>query len=273
MGYAKYVKGYKSGGTAVRASTTDAFEEGFAPETLESYELGLKSSWLDQRLRVNMDVFQSKFEDQQVSVRNAAAAAQGTGSVPFDIFNAGSSTYDGAELEIQAAVTDNLRLSANYAYLHFKYDEVEDPATGADVTDFYHNVVPKSAYSIAADYSIPNLGFGVLDFNLTYSHTDRTGTYQDTYTVAGGAAELTADADTRQFITPSYGIWNGRIALSEIKVGPGEKGRMTVALWGRNLGDKEYQSYNYVTVAQAAQYQAFWGEPRTLGIDVVYKYE
>ncbi len=274
MSYAKYVKGYKSGGTAVRASSTDAFEEGFAPETLESFELGLKSSWLDQRLRVNVDVFQSKFEDQQVSVRNEAAAATGTASVPFDIFNAGKSTYDGAELEMQAAVTENLRLSANYAYLHFKYDSVEDPATGADVTEFYHNVVPKNAYSLAADYSIPDLGIGALDINLTYSYTDRAGIYQDAYTVsAGGTAALTAAADTRQFVTPSYGIWNGRIALSEIKVGPSAKGHMTVALWGRNLADKEYESYNYVTIAQAAQYQAFWGEPRTLGIDVVYKYE
>lgn len=274
MAYAKYVKGYKSGGTAVRASSTQAFEEGFAPETLESYELGLKSSWLDQRVRINADVFQSKFEDQQVSVRNEVAAATGTASVPFDIFNAGSSTYEGAELEIQAAVTDNLRLSANYAYLHFKYDKVEDPATGADVTDFYHNVVPKNAYSVAADYSIPDLGFGVLDFNLTYSYTDRAGIYQDTYSVSPtGAATLGARADTRQFITPSYGIWNGRIALSEIKVGPNAKGNLTVALWGRNLTDKEYESYNYVTIAQAAQYQAFWGEPRTVGLDLVYKYE
>jgi iron complex outermembrane receptor protein len=274
MSYAKYVKGYKSGGTAVRASSTGAFEEGFAPETLESYEVGIKSSWLDQRLRVNANVFQSKFEDQQVNVRNQVVAATGTASVPFDIFNAGKSTYDGAELEIQAAITDNFRLSANYAYLHFKYDEVKDPATGADVTDYYHNVVPKNAYSIAADYSVPDLGFGVLDINLTYSHTDRAGIYQDAYTVSqAGVAALTAEADTRQFVTPSYGIWNGRIALSEIKVGPNDKGSLAVALWGRNLADKEYESYNYVTIAQAAQYQAFWGEPRTLGIDVVYKYE
>jgi iron complex outermembrane receptor protein len=274
MAYAKYVKGYKSGGTAVRASDTAAFEKGFAPETLESYELGLKSSWLDQRLRVNADVFQSKFEDQQVSVRNEVAAAQGTGTIPFDIFNAGKSTYDGAELEIQAAIFDGFRLSANYAYLHFKYDKVEDPATGADVTDFYHNVVPTNAYSIAADYRSPDLGFGALEFNLTYSYTDSAGIYQDSYSVsAAGDAALTASADKRQFVTPSYGIWNTRLALADVKVGPNEKGNLTFALWCRNLTDKEYQSYNYVTVAQAAQYQAFWGEPRTVGLDVIYKFE
>lgn len=274
MLYAKYVKGYKSGGTAVRASSTQAFEEGFAPETLESYELGLKSSWLDQRLRVNADVFQSKFEDQQVNVRNAAAAAQATGSIPFDIFNAGRSTYDGAELEVQAAVADGLRLSANYAYLHFKYDKVEDPATGADVTDFYHNIVPTNSYSFAADYRSPDLGYGALELNLTYSYIDRAGIFQDAYTVsATGVATQSADTDKRQFVTPSYGIWNARAALADIKVGPSEKGNLTVALWCRNLTDKEYESYNYVTVAQAAQYQAFWGEPRTVGLDVIYKYE
>lgn len=219
-------------------------------------------------------MFQSKFEDQQVSVRNEAAAAQATGAVPFDIFNAGRSTYEGAELEIQAAVAEGLRLSANYAYLHFKYDKVEDPATGIDVTEFYHNVVPRHAYSVAADYRSPDLGFGTLELNLTYSYTDRTGIYQDAYSISPeGVATQTAPTDTRQFVTPSYGIWNARAALADIKVGPSEKGSLTVALWCRNLTDKEYESYNYVTVAQAAQYQAFWGEPRTVGLDVIYRYE
>jgi iron complex outermembrane receptor protein len=274
MAYAKYVEGYKSGGTAVRASNSLAFEQGFDPETLESYELGVKSSWLEQRLRVNLDVFVRKFKDQQVTVRNQEVAATGAADVPFDIVNAGRSTYKGAELELQAAVTENLRLSANYAYLKFDYDQVKDPATGADVTDFYHNIVPTNSYSLNADYTVGNLGFGTLAFNLSYSYTDRqSGPYQDSYAVTGGVPTLNAKADSRQFVTPSYGIWNGRAALSDIKVGPNDKGSITVALWAKNLTNKEYINYEFVTVAQAAAYQGFWGEPRTVGLDLIYRYE
>jgi len=42
---------------------------------------------------------------------------------------------------------------------------------------------------------------------------------------------------------------------------------------GKNLADKEYASSHLVTIAQAQQYVTFWGEPRTFGLDVVYKYE
>jgi len=275
MTYAKWVKGYKSGGTAVRASTTAAFETGFNPETLTSIELGFKSTWLDQRLRINADVFQSKFKDQQVSVRNAelAAANPSNPAVPFDIVNAGRSTYQGAELEIQAALTENLRVGANYAYLHFKYDKVEDPASGLDVTRFYHNVVPTNSYSLQADYT-RNLDIGTLGLNLTYSHTDRTsGPFQDSYSTPGGVVTPSLIADQRQFVTPSYGIWNGRISLSDIGVGDSGKSSLSVALWAKNLTDEKYSSYNFVTIGQAAQYQAFWGEPRTLGVDLIYKYE
>ena len=274
LAYAKYVKGYKSGGTAVRSSDSAAFSNGFKPEVLTSIELGVKSSWLDQRLRVNADVFQSKFTDQQISVRNLAAAAAGAAVVPYDVVNAGKSTYDGGELEIQAQLTEDLRLSANYAYLHFKYDNVKDPASGVEVSSFYHNVVPTNTYAVAADYTTDVFDFARFSANLNYSYTDRSGNYQDAYSVSSaGVATPGAATDTKQYITPSYGVWNGRIALGEIKVGPNDKGSLEVALWGKNLADKEYVSARFVTIAQAQQYVSFWGEPRTFGLDVIYRYE
>jgi iron complex outermembrane receptor protein len=273
MTYGKYVKGYKSGGTAVRSSTTLGFEKGFDPEKLTSIEFGAKSAWFDQRVQANIAVFRSEFTDQQVSVRNPSAVGPGSPTVPFDIVNAGESTYDGVEFDMRVAVTEELRLSANYAYLHFAYDKVEDPVSGTDVTDFYHNKVPTNSYSLAADYSL-GLSFATLDANLTYSYVDAaSGPFQDAYSVSAGGATQTAPTDKRQFVTPSYGLWNARLALSDIKIGASGKSNLSVALWCKNLTDEEYASYNYVTVAAAAQYQAFWGEPRTLGLDLIYRYE
>lgn len=270
MTYGKVAKGYKSGGTAIRSSKNSSFVEGFDPETLISYELGLKSTLWDRRLRVNAALFQSEFEDQQVTIRDNTVPA--TTTPQFDVQNAGESTYQGFELEAVLAITDNLRAGLNYAWLDFEYDKVEDPATGVDITDFYHMKVPKSAWSATLDYSVP-VGFASLDFNLSYSYVDDvTGPYQDLYSIAGGQAVLVAPADERQFLTPDYGVWNGRVALADIAVGPGDRGSLTVALWGKNLADKEYATFGFSTVAAAAQYQWFWGEPRTFGLDVIYKY-
>jgi iron complex outermembrane receptor protein len=274
MTYGKYVKGYKSGGTAVRSSNTLGFEKGFDPEKLTSIELGAKGTWFDQRLQTSLAVFRSEFTDQQVTVRNPAAVGPGSPTVPFDIVNAGESTYDGVEFDMRLAVTDNLRLSANYAYLHFSYDKVEDPVSGIDVTSFYHNKVPTNSYSLTADYSFGELGFANLDANLTYSYVDAaSGPFQDTYNFGAGGATLGTKTDEHQFVTPSFGLWNARLALSDIKLGSSDKNSLSVALWCKNLTDEEYASYNYLTVAAAAQYQAFWGEPRTVGLDLTYRYE
>ncbi|MGH6781266.1 MAG: TonB-dependent receptor, partial [Sphingomonadaceae bacterium] len=61
--YAKYAKGYKTGGFNLRASTIARFSEGFGPETLDSFEVGIKSSWLDNRLRANVALFRSNYKD------------------------------------------------------------------------------------------------------------------------------------------------------------------------------------------------------------------
>ncbi|HEY3700583.1 MAG TPA: TonB-dependent receptor [Spongiibacteraceae bacterium] len=276
--YAKYVKGYKSGGTAAIATTDKFFVEGFGPETLTSIELGIKSSWLDQRLRVNADVFQSKFKDQQVSVASAQSSAP---IPPVDVVNAGRSTYQGGELELQAALAEDLRISANYAYLHFAYDKVENqflaPNQKIDVTDFFHNVVPTNTYSLSADYSPNIVDFAKFNFNLNYSYTDATGAYTDSYSydaASGKAVKNASSFPKKYFITPSYGIWNTRVSFSEIQTGPGDKGSVSVALWCKNLADKKYISFQTgLGLSAASAYQGFWGEPRTLGLDLIYRYE
>ena len=68
--YAKVVEGYKSGGFNARATSPQRFSEGFDDETLVSWELGLKSDWLERRLRLNAALFRSEYEDIQVNVQS-----------------------------------------------------------------------------------------------------------------------------------------------------------------------------------------------------------
>ena len=98
--YAKVSRGYKSGGFNVRASTVARFNQGFRPETLTSYEVGARTSWLDNRLRFNATAFIADYTDIQINVQSDPADFTRT-----DVLNAGRGKIKGFEIDIQARPT------------------------------------------------------------------------------------------------------------------------------------------------------------------------
>ena len=260
MTYVKYSTAYTSGGfdpIAGPGNGAAAFAKGFDPETIKSFELGMKGEFLERRLRTNLAVFQSKFTNEQ---KSTAQLSRGWQTV-----NVGGSTYNGLELDVTAALTDSLRLGVSYAYLHHKYDQWIDPRTGLDVTGTRDLIVPKNDYAINLDYRFPDLlGLpGKLDANLNYTHRDSTTTPVDLTTA------LYPDPRT-PLTTPAFSIWNARLALSQIKAGPKDEGRVTVALWVKNLTNKKYLVM--ANPGWISDMSGNWGEPRSVGLDLTYKY-
>jgi iron complex outermembrane receptor protein len=280
MTYVKYVEGYRSGGTAIRSTPTPGstvFTKGFKPETLESYEIGFKGDFLDNRLRVNADAFLMEFSDQQTSLRNTTLPAL---LPPNDIFNAGESSYEGFELDVSAALTDKLRLDASYAYIDQKYDSIEDPGTGVELKQFFHMVVPEHSASLTLAYTTPEfcLGgatLGTLDASVTWSFSDDYAEiFFDSYKVdpATGTASVLVPANPDYFVNPSYDLWNARIALTGMPLPGDARGSFGVALWGRNLADEEYSLRNTPVLAIITPFQRYWGEPRSVGVDLSYEF-
>ncbi|QDX80650.1 hypothetical protein B9N43_04960 [Denitratisoma sp. DHT3] len=266
MVYGKVVKGYKAGGTQIRSSTTAAFSNGFAPENVTSTELGFKSDLMDRRLRINFAAFRSKFDDLQISVANPNATSPPCPSC-YDVLNAGKATYQGWELEVAAAVSNALRLGLNWTHLSQRFDQVV--SNGVDVTPYYHIVVPKDSYSLNADYEFGRVGPGKLSAHLDYSYFGKQSTtIADSFSATGALVSI---IDPSYATTPSYSLVNGRIALSNIVVGPGNNGSLTVALWGKNLADKKYLAFGS-NGGFFAGMTGIWGEPRTYGIDLIYRY-
>ncbi|HQR04642.1 MAG: TonB-dependent receptor [Proteobacteria bacterium] len=256
MSYVKIAKAYTTGGFDIMSSDPVAFSKGFAPETLTSYEIGFKGEFLDHRLRTNIDVFQSNYFNQQQSVATPTA----TGPV-WIIQNVGQSRYDGIEMDLAFAATERLRLNMDAAWLRFRFNHFADLTSGLDVASTRRQLTPKLAYNLSANYRFPDFGLpGKLDGTLSFSYRGPSSTAYDT-TVPNAAFSN---------ITPSINIVNGRLALSQIRVGPGGNGDLTVALWGKNLADKKYQTFRYQ--APMADAAASWGEPRTFGIDMIYRY-
>ncbi len=244
--YFKIADGYKTGGFNIRASSIERFEQGFGEETLRSYEIGVKSQWLNRRLRVNAAVFQADYDDIQLT-------AQSDISDPTraDILNAGEATVRGVELDATALLTDSLIVGLSYGYLDAGYDRIID-GRGIDVTNQFAFVnAPRHSLLADATWTVPLGSLGDLSFNASYSWQDRK---YSTASTANGIYEI-----------GPYGLLNGRITLTADRVADG---LLRVSLWGRNLTDKEY---SFIYGPLFGGFRA-WGEPRSYGIELTYEH-
>ena len=74
MAYVQYSTGYKSGGVNPRPFVPDQAQP-FNPETVEAYEVGLKSFWFDRRVRLNGAVFHNEYQDIQLTFTTCPASS------------------------------------------------------------------------------------------------------------------------------------------------------------------------------------------------------
>lgn len=240
--YAKVVKGYKSGGFSLSASSPDSFARGFGPEKIISYEAGLKSELFDRRVRFNLAAFYNDYKDIQTNVIDPRDARI------FDIINAGKAVTKGFDADITVLVAQGLTLQGSYGYVDAKYKKVVDLA-GNDITDgFVMPHAPKNSFSVSANYTSPETRIGVFDATVGYD-------WQDKYVSLG---------TDRRYAVASNGLLNATVGLSGI----GNFEGWRVAIWGRNLTDETY----YLSTFPVGLPTAFFGLPRTYGVDLSIKF-
>ena len=115
MMYASATNGFKSGGWNARGSSSTALQA-FGPETIWSYELGMRGDWMDGRLRTNITMFYSDLEDLQTT----SATPDGQ----FLTTNAGGLEVPGIEAEITAVPTDNWNIFASMGWQNAEYKDL-----------------------------------------------------------------------------------------------------------------------------------------------------
>ncbi len=271
--YFSYSEGFKGGSFDPRGQSTatpDFNNDGmvtddeifeflsFDPETVNSYEVGLKSNWLDGSLTTSLAVFYGDYTDVQIP---GSVGVDTNNDGIEDTFagittNAGEASLPGLEFEGLYRATDNLSLAWALGYLDAEYDEFID-ASGNDVADeaVFQNT-PEWTFSGSATWETPLELF------------DRGGSLA----VIGSFAYRD---DASQFEFPnelldqdSFTLWDLSVVWED------DDGNWRIGAHGKNLSDEEYKvaGYNFPTLGLEGNVTAFYGNPRTFTATVEYSF-
>lgn len=253
-GYVSYSQGFKSGGFDMRADEilTPNSADGYQPETVQSYEGGLKGFFFDRRLTLNSAVFYAEYKDQQVTIQTPVGA-----SIASQVLNVGESHMYGAELEGSAILADSLVANFSVGYIKAKFDEYRalNPATGL-IEDFADSRVFQNTPKWTGAAS------------LTYTHDlgDR-----------GSIAFIPAASyrsSFSMFEVPSILDQDGYWLVDASLVWTSADARYRVGLHGRNLTDEEYRigGYNFPGGLFGNSVTAYYGPPRTVTLSLEAKF-
>ncbi len=248
MVFATYSAGYRSGGFNGRV-INGAIEEArdpYDPETVDNYELGIKSEWLDNRLRVNANLFYMEYDDKQEELQLPSPGLTGQKTV---VTNAASATIQGVEVDVQAYVTERLSLRANIGYLDTEYDDFEytglDGGT-VDLSDLDFRRAPDWTGSLDATYEW-EMGGGTAWIRGAYHYIG------EHFVDVTNSPELENDGQHLVDASINY-----------------SKNAFTFSIFGRNLTDEDGYTHGY-NVAGVWSY-ASTRPPLTYGAEVVYNF-
>lgn len=241
--YASISRGFRSGGYSVPFGGTIST---FAPEQLTAYELGSKSRLLGRSLDIDLAAFYYDYKDIQATVNDPASP------LVQITRNIGKSRTYGAEGNLTWQPDESVTLRFGATYLDAKYQN-----TTATVMTYNGSIALDGKRPI----NTPKWSFqGYLSKSVPL----------------GGSLELTGTTDARyvgkRFLSisnqtfdaaPSYWVQNARLA-----VGP-KDGAWELAIWGKNIWDKEYLTYiNNVSFFRIQIY----GEPSSYGLSASFKF-
>ena len=293
--YASYSTGFKSGGYNLDYITQPDLDAGitFNDETVDSFELGLKGSALDDRLSFNIAAFLANYDDYQVNqfFDLGFDPVTGTQLTSIRISNAAKVETSGIEIEASFSASDSLTFNASIGVLDATFDDfpggtsvaVADPSVPGgirrDPVNAAGNRLPaatefNATLGIQHYTKLDSLGADLL-FRVDVLHTgdyfttienestrDLTGTHGATFTFDIGSFGVpnTVDYGHVDAITTV----NARIGLID------DSEAWDVFIWGRNVTDEgEYIDY----------FRDFFGSlsgtpmtPRTYGIEASYHF-
>ena len=260
MFFTSFSQGFKSGTFNPRAS---ASEPAANPEDVDSFEIGMKSEWLENRLRANITLFSLDHKDRQyISV----LPSEDVTVLNQRLGNIGQSDATGIEAEFTYLATQDLMLSASFGFIDSEFKEVidTDPDTGLEFdksATFAISNTPDYTFNLGANYTIES-SVGDFIFNASYY-------YRDDYVLFEENSLLTQEG---------YGITNVSVVWYS------DDGNWNAGLHVKNLTDEEYMigGYQFVTPLDDGNFApglggdntliGYYGDPRAVSLTLGYQF-
>jgi iron complex outermembrane receptor protein len=247
MGYISWNRGLKSGGFTL---TTTANLPSYAPEKLDSYEIGTKMEFLGGRIRINPALFLYKFKDIQFNVQVAGGSA---------VSNAARATIKGLDLDASLKISSRLELTGSFEYLDAKFDSFPN------ATFFVPNAAPSGGAATLTNQNASG--------NRMPNAPRESGTLGLVYTAPLSGGSLQFDGSTRfvgdQFAGPSNFFVNRAYTLVSAGLSwtTADK-RLGVRVWADNLFNENYNSQVFESGPGIFRVP---GAPRTFGVTLSTK--
>ena len=289
MAYATISEGFRLGGTNGIAACPDPLpgnqivcalphEFSYQPDTTTNYELGLKSTWLNNRFHFNATLFNVDWDGAQVS-----SAATENGNQPYTT-NAGTANSKGVEILTRAMLSDSLTAFATLSYAKaeltsnvpglFKQSLLgnSNQALVDEYSGFDGDRLPASPekqFSMGVNYTQDIFNDMVLDvvYGMTYQSDiiTRTGLRANGETIGGFAlSNLSATVSANEWSLTLY-VDNmfDKYAFTGARSTP------------TGTGDTEFPSQigNPATTGLIRSYGHYVTAPRTIGLKVKYSFD
>ena len=252
--YASYARGYKAGGfnldriasgvqPAPGQAAVPVLNTRFAPEIVDSYELGVKNTLLNRSLLLNATVFYQEFTGFQLNAFNGLVFT--VASVPKVISEGVDADF------VYFTPLEGLSLSGGVTYADTYYPRNTPIFLGGNLPGSRLSLAPLVSASLAGTYEhhVTDLLVARLALNAKYVTSYNTGSNLDPVKNQG-----------------SFTLVNARVG-----VGPSDR-RWQVEAFAQNLFNKTYEQVAFDAVAQSGSYDAFLGLPRTFGMTLRLQY-
>lgn len=258
LAYASYSRGIKSGGFDDQQITPAGNAVSYAPETLDDYEIGAKTSWFDHRLQLDIAGFYYQYSNIQTVSYPAGNEL---------VYNGASAELYGVDIDFRAIPFENFTVSGGLEIMHdaftkFPIAQFSIPygaaGGGGDLLECFPGappppnaavcnaaghrlpITPDWTFSISPLYVIPLETMGNLALGATLNYND--GFYYE--------------PDNRLHQGP-YTVVNTTINW----IDPDEL--YSVQLWAKNLTNQVYTQAQY---SQGNGDYAIYAPPRTYGV-------
>jgi iron complex outermembrane receptor protein len=260
MTYASLARGSKSGGINMSGLPLNAANQPalttavIKPEQNTTAELGIKTRLLDQRLLLNVDIYDTTVRDFQTNVVDS-----GPGALRGYLANIDKVRVEGAELDASFAATKNLtgHLSAAYSdgkYVSYKNGQcplelISSATTVCDLSGKALSALPRWVGSLGGEYAHPMSIAGI------EGHAYLQGELQTRSKMFG------EPSDSRFAVIDGYSVVNASVGIRQ-------RGPWELALFVRNLFDRNYMQNLTVQAGNSGLIVGTPSDPRIYGLTV-----